>query len=121
MKTSYFLLLFFAASMTSFAQGVEATTGKITLLRVHDVGTKYGPPADQIDTEVIIKISSKPGNAFGFRLRKDDNQVTHEAMLELLQDAFNNNKEIRIEFRTNGTKKNLYLFRVIAEAPGGMM
>ncbi len=50
-------------SATAFAIPVQAATkrlqssGKLTLLRVHNVGTKYGPPADQIDAEVIIHSS----------------------------------------------------------------
>ena len=46
--------------------------GKLTLLRVHDVGSSYGPPTDRIDVEVVIWLDSKPGYAFGFQLRNDE-------------------------------------------------
>src|SRR5690606_15350765 len=44
--------------------GVSSTVGKVTLLRVHDVGTKFGPPSDQLDAEVIVKVDSEPGRSF---------------------------------------------------------
>ena len=47
------------------------TSGKITFLRVHDVGTGWGPANDHIDVEVIVKLDSHPQNAFGFQLRND--------------------------------------------------
>ena len=117
MKKCIIILCCFVNLMVvkSTAQQVEATTGKITFLRINDVGNKYGPPSDQIDVEVIIKINSKPDNAFGFKLRKDDNQITHEAMLNLLKDAFDNSKNIRIEYTAINGKKNYILFRVIME------
>ena len=37
---------------------VLAAQGKLTFLRVHDVGTGYGPPSDFINVEVVIKLDS---------------------------------------------------------------
>jgi hypothetical protein len=105
--------VFFVSKTT--AQQVEATTGKITFIRINDVGGQFGPPSDRIDVEVVIKISSKPDNTFGFKLRKDDNQITHEAMLNLLKEAFDNDKNIKIEYNAINGKKNYVLFRVIME------
>ena len=52
---------------------VQRVSGKLTMLRVHEVGTGYGPPPDFIDVEVVFKVDSRPGMAFGFQLRNDDN------------------------------------------------
>jgi hypothetical protein len=73
-------------------------TGRLTLLRVHDVGTKYGRPPDQIDVEVVVWLDSKPGKAFGFQLRNDSGRPTHQGMLDLLRDAFNNNLSVTIDY-----------------------
>ena len=40
--------------------------GHLKLLRVHDVGTKFGPPTDQIDTEVVFMLDTQPTHAYGF-------------------------------------------------------
>ena len=34
--------------------------GKVTFLRVHDVGTGFGPPGDQIDVEVVFQLDTQP-------------------------------------------------------------
>jgi hypothetical protein len=47
---------------------LQGARGNITLLRVHDVGTGYGPPYDFLDTEVVITLDSEPEKAFGLRL-----------------------------------------------------
>ncbi len=73
-------------------------SGKLTLLRVHDLDTKYGPPTDQINVEVVIWLDSKPGKAFGFKLRNDSNRPAHQGMLDLLRDAFNNNWTVTIDY-----------------------
>jgi hypothetical protein len=92
-------------------------SGKITQLRVHDVGTKYGPPGDQLDAEVIMWISSKPGMAFGFQLRPDENRNARFGMLNLLRDAFNNNWTVSIDCDIASGKKNGRIFRVWLTKP----
>ncbi|AFL82114.1 hypothetical protein Aeqsu_2661 [Aequorivita sublithincola DSM 14238] len=111
----YVFVLVLACNSTLFAQQVEATIGKVILLRLSDVGDKYGPSGDKIDAEVIMKIDSKPDNAFGFQLRKDSNELTHTAMFEMLQYAYANNVNVRIEYTRLAGKKNFILFRVILQ------
>lgn len=84
----------------------------MTLLRVHDVGTKYGPPADQIDVEVVIWLDSQPGKAFGFQLRNDSNRPVRQGMLDLLRDAFNNNWTVTIHYEINPGLNNGVIRRV---------
>jgi hypothetical protein len=76
--------------------------GKVTLLRVHDEGTGYGPPRDFIDVEVVISLDSQPGKAFGFQLRDDANEGAHRGMLQLLCRAFNHDARVRIDYLRNG-------------------
>lgn len=91
---------------------LQQATGKVTLLRVHDVGTKYGPPADQIDVEVVIWLDSQPGKAFGFQLRDDSNRPARQGMLDLLRDAFNNNWTVTIDYNIDPGKNNGVIIRV---------
>lgn len=87
---------------------------KIIFLRVHDVGTGYGPPTDPIDAEVIIKLKNQPERAFGFQLRAGTNEITHRRMLDTLRDAFNNGHEISIDYIGTGPQ-NGTIFRVAKE------
>lgn len=89
-------------------------TGKVTLLRVHDVGTKYGPPTDQIDVEVIVWLDTQPNHAFGFQLRNDGNSLARRGMLDLFRDAFVTNARVTFDYSidTQSGKKNGVISRV---------
>ena len=87
---------------------VSESTGKITLLRVNDVGTGYGPPDDFIDAEVIVRLDSQPGKAFGFQLRRDANYQSHRSEFALLRRAFQIGRPVTIDYdlapgKNNGT------------------
>ena len=86
--------------------------GHITFLRVHDVGTGYGPPSDYIDVEVVIQLDSQPGKAFGFQLRNDNYLPARQGMLDLLRDAFSNNFPVLIDYNITPPKNNGVIIRV---------
>lgn len=88
------------------------TSGRIAVLRVHDVGTKYGPPSDQIDVEVVVTLQNQPGKAFGFQLRGDGNQQARRAMLDLLRDAFTANIPVSMDYNITPGKNNGVVIRV---------
>ena len=97
---------------------VTSAVGELTLLRVHDVGTKFGPRADQLDVEVVVRLDSQPGRSFGFQLRDDENRDANKGMLSLLRDAFDLDQRVRIEFiRTTCSKGQI--IRVILESEEG--
>jgi hypothetical protein len=76
-------------------------TGKVTMLRVHEVGTAFGPPSDRIDVEVVFWLNravGEPGLSFGFQLRNDDNGLAHQGMLDVLRDAFSNNWTVTTDY-----------------------
>lgn len=82
-----------------FPQGsVQTAVGRVTLLRVHDVGTKYGPANDQLDAEVIIWLDTEAEKAFGFQLQPDEHENAYRGMLDLLRDAFNEGRRVRVEY-----------------------
>lgn len=86
--------------------------GHITFLRVHDVGTGYGPPTDYIDVEVVIQLDSLPGKAFGFQLRNDNYLPARQGMLDLLREAFSNNFPVLIDYNITPPKNNGVIIRV---------
>jgi len=99
-----------AASVSAQAQ--VTARGRITMLRVHDVGTAYGPPSDRIDVEVVTTIDTQPGKAFGFQLRQDGNMAAREGMLDLLRDAYANNWPVSFDHITPAGKNNGRIIRV---------
>jgi len=93
------------------------STGKITFLRVHDVGTGFGPSSDFIDVEVVVQINTKPGESYGFQLRNDSNRAARQGMLDLLRDAFNSNATVVLDYQIEPPKKNGVLIRVALKKP----
>jgi hypothetical protein len=92
--------------------GILAARGKVTFLRVHDVGSGFGPPTDFIDVEAVVQLDSRPGESYGFKLRDDANRAAHQGMLDLLRDAFNNNHTVILDFDIQPPRKNGIIIRV---------
>lgn len=91
---------------------LQQSKGRVSLLRVHQKGSKYGPANDKIDVEVVIWLDSEPGKAFGFQLRDDSNRPARQGMLDLLRDAFNNNWQTTIDYEIKAGKENGVVLRV---------
>ncbi len=89
-----------------------SASGKITYLRVNDVGTGYGPGSDYIDVETVIGLDTMANAGFGFRLRNDTNAFAHQGMLDLLRDAFDHNWTANIDYNIPAGKKNGVIMRV---------
>ena len=104
------LIVFLAPGPAS--AGILQSSGKITFLRVHDVGSGFGPPTDFIDVEAVIQLNTKPGESYGFKLRNDANRAAHQGMLDLLRDAFNNNHTVVIDYDIQPPRKNGVIIRV---------
>lgn len=92
-------------------------TGQLSLLRVHDVGTRYGPPTDQLDVEVIVQFVGRPADAFGFQLRNDGNLPVRQGMLGLLRDGFNRSWTVSIDYNIDPGKHNGTIVRVWLTKP----
>jgi hypothetical protein len=99
-------------------QGIE---GKIIFLRAHRYGSGYGPSKDRMDTEVVVKLNTDPNRTYSFQLRQNDELPAHQAMFQLLRDAFRGDWNVILEydrwfvFSTNAwdARKNHRLVRVI--------
>jgi hypothetical protein len=100
------------AAVPVAAEAQVTASGRITMLRVHDVGTAYGPPSDRIDVEVVTTLDTQPGRAFGFQLRQDSNQAARQGMLDLLRDAYANNQRVSFDHITPPGKNNGRIIRV---------
>jgi hypothetical protein len=81
---------------------VLSASGRIALLRAHDVGTKYGPPEDQLDVEAVVQLDTMPGRAFGFTLRPGPEAQDHAGMFDLLRDALRRNRPVVFDYIRTG-------------------
>jgi hypothetical protein len=88
------------------------SSGKLTFLRVHEVGSKFGPPTDQIDVEAVLKLDSQPARAIGFQVRNDNNRPVRQGMLDLLRDAFRHNLTVVVDYDLPTGKNNGVAIRV---------
>ena len=73
-------------------------TGRLTFLRVHDVGTGWGSPPNTLDAEVIMLLDTVPWMSFGFQLRADSEAPTRQDMVALLRAAFVDHTPISIDY-----------------------
>lgn len=94
-------------------------SGQLSLLRVHDRGTGYGPPNDSIDVEVVVQFADHPNDAFGLQLRSDGNLPARQGMLDLLRDAFNHGWIAHIDHETKPGQHNGIIVRVWLTKPPG--
>lgn len=84
---------------------LEQTNGKIIFLRIHDIGTGYGPEHDQIDVEAVIRLNSGP-MAFGLQLRNNNSSVAQRGMLHVIQLAYDQQYNVAISFERDSTDNN---------------
>jgi hypothetical protein len=92
-------------------------SGPLSMLRVHDVGSKFGPPSDQIDVEVVFMLGTQPQKAFGFTLRNDSNEAAHREMLSLLRSGFDHNWVVHTDAEVPSGKNNGRSIRVWLTKP----
>jgi hypothetical protein len=90
---------------------IQQASGKLSELRVIEVGSKHGPPSDQLDVEVVIQFKGS-NRAFGFQLRTDSNRVARQGMLDILRDAFNHDWPTTVDYDVDPGKNNGRLIRV---------
>ena len=105
-------LLALAPAQPLAAAELLQTSGQLALLRVHALGSKYGPPQDQIDVEVVVKLANQPDKAFGFQLRDDAQGPVRRAMLDIMRDAFAQNWTVTIDYFLDPGKQNGIVHRV---------
>ena len=76
---------------------IRTATGKLAFLRVHRLGSGFGPSSDFLDVEVVIGIKGVNGG-FVFTLRDDNNHFAHQGMLDLLRDANRSDTVVEVEY-----------------------
>jgi hypothetical protein len=98
---------------------LKAATGRVTFLRVNEVGDKFGGASDNIQAEVIIRLDTQKDAAFGFNLRNDGNRPVREGMLGLLRDAFRDRVPVTIDYQVKVGKKSGIIIRTALTKPVG--
>jgi hypothetical protein len=78
------------------------TTGVVNFLRVHDVNTGFGPPADPVSGEVVVGFGNRPSEWFGFELRTGSREPKAAGMFALLRESYVRGKSVRIDYQPIG-------------------
>ena len=94
-------------------------SGQLSLLRVHERASGFGPPTDFIDVEVVVQFKGHPTDFHGFQLRSDANLPARQGMLDLLRDAFNHGWIANIDHETKPGKHHGIILRVWLTKPAG--
>jgi hypothetical protein len=97
----------------TMAEKLIQSSGKLTFLRAHDLGSGFGPQSDFIDVEVVAKLDSEPVRAMGFQLRDDKELSARQGMLDLLREAFSRNLTVVLDYSIDldAGKKNGVILR----------
>ena len=94
-------------------------SGQLSLLRVHERGSGFGPANDFIDVEVVVNFVGRPADFFGFQLRNDANLPARQGMLDLLRSSFDRGWIANIDHETPAGKHNGIIIRVWLTKPVG--
>jgi len=109
-------------------------SGQLSLLRVHERGSKYGPPSDQIDVEVVVQFRNRPNEAKAWLLRVREQEILSDHVrrnhAELRALAYDLNDELeretvlkeleRTHARDKGNRRILLALREQSEAMGDL-
>jgi len=96
LTTLLFLALFIPTTLQAQVS-TKSASGKLSMLRVHDIAVSFGGGNDVLDAEVIVKLQGD-NLSYGFKLRKDANEISRQGMLHLLRDAYHNDYKLRLSY-----------------------
>jgi hypothetical protein len=80
------------------------TSGHVTFLRAHELGTGFGSPPNFLDAEIVVQLAEEPARSFGFQLRNDNNAASHQAMFDVLRSALVSGRAVDLDYLTVGPR-----------------
>jgi len=80
------------------------TSGRVTFLRAHELGTGFGGPPNYLDAEIIVQLAEEPARSFGFQLRNDNNAASHQAMFDALRSALVSGRSVDLDYVAIGPR-----------------
>src|SRR5262249_24969305 len=105
-----------ATTVTISGAAVTQASGKVVFLLVQNMGERFGPADDALETEVVFRLDSEPERLFGFTLRDDPKARPHQAMLDMLRVAFVSSQVVvHINYETANGKTNGLVTRLWVE------
>lgn len=75
--------------------------GKLSRIRVNEVNGSFGGCPNCITAEIVFQFTND-SRWFGLRLLNDANLAPHQAAVDLLRDAFNNDWTVQIDYSDDG-------------------
>lgn len=97
---------------TDDREHAHQVTGVIKSIRIQQQGLEYGPAADRLDAEVLVKLANEPDKVYGVRYHTGSDPAT-DAMVDLLKNAYLHKKTVTIRpVQPRADKKNLNILWV---------
>ncbi len=113
MKKVILVMMLFVFTVGVANAALRAHTGKISSLRVQDVGISYGSGNNRLDAEVIIKFTNRPNHSYALRLRANDQKIyARNGMLSLLREALKYNWDVNITYNETTGRMAGYIVQV---------
>jgi len=89
------------ADSLSQGAGIFFVSGQLSRIRVNDLNGSFGGCPNCITAEVLFKFTNS-NRWYGLRLLSDANLVPHQAAVDLLRDAFNNDWTVQVDYSDDG-------------------
>ncbi len=89
------------ADAMSEGAGLLSTTGQLSRIRVNEINGNFGGCPNCITAEVLFQFTNS-SRWFGLRLLNDANLAPHQAAVDLLRDAFNNDWTVQVDYSDDG-------------------
>ena len=76
--------------------------GRVTFLRIQEVGSGWGSGANFLDVELVVRLDSQPEYAFGLQLRPGSQEYAALGAVDHLRRSMRRNSVIDIDYRRTG-------------------
>lgn len=86
--------------------------GPVNFLRVNEVGDVFGEPSNELNAQVVFSVSTHTQRYFGFPLGNDANGPAHQAMFDLLREAYIRRLPITFDAQVEPQKTNHRVIRI---------
>jgi hypothetical protein len=83
--------------------------GRVTFLRVHEVGSGFGRGANFLDVELVVRLDSDPEFAFGLQLRPGPQEYAARGALDHLRRSMRRNSAVEIDYRRTGFRSDIII------------
>lgn len=82
--------------------------GNVTMLRVSELGSRFGPPDSGLEAEVLFRLDANPDTTYGFKLRAGDAGGAQYGMYLLLKEAHVHGRRVFVGYEEHAHAHRCY-------------